>query len=586
MATTASPIDIAPSRNSPHGPQTSNLTAALHQMGNGDMLLSSNWNSERGLTRPDSFSNYGFSSQTNGAKPINVKGSGAKERRESLAGSLIAGMSWGGISVGSFIRDDMMMTGTSPFTMQTPSFHSSSYLPKLEANFMRDFSCCNMKLASLHELLAHYETAHANQNFTSTTMQKAMQPNFIPDNKTSLSNGASKKIQEQTQQNHTINNQNGQSMYGMDAAMTQSTPQQSQAQLNVNRRPRSEDMDDIDDMEMDDVEDDEMTPPPNPLQNSQSSQQTSFGRTQVPPLNMGGLNMMQSQGMRNSQPSTPVTGRPSQLFQNNPTVSSVNTPTLTTANPLARQTRGTPDSSAPGTPGELDQDVFGLGPNMNSAYSMLLNGQNSGYGFPNMNFMGNGYDMIDYCIDDPAKHLLGENGGPHGSQNQVHTRLGGNQHYGADSEIARNIRQRQLQAGLPDTSVGQMPGDEPKPFRCPVVGCEKAYKNQNGLKYHKLHGHNSQRLNDNGDGTYSIVDPETSMPYPGTMGMEKEKPYKCDHCGKRYKNLNGLKYHKTHSPPCNPEAGITALSPAALQQQGANVNVAGAGLTNLGDPMI
>jgi hypothetical protein len=37
------------------------------------------------------------------------------------------------------------------------------------------------------------------------------------------------------------------------------------------------------------------------------------------------------------------------------------------------------------------------------------------------------------------------------------------------------------------------------------------------------------------------------------MGMEKEKPYKCDVCQKRYKNLNGLKYHKTHSPPCNPD---------------------------------
>ena len=26
---------------------------------------------------------------------------------------------------------------------------------------------------------------------------------------------------------------------------------------------------------------------------------------------------------------------------------------------------------------------------------------------------------------------------------------------------------------------------EDKPFKCPVIGCEKAYKNQNGLKYHK-----------------------------------------------------------------------------------------------------
>jgi hypothetical protein len=24
--------------------------------------------------------------------------------------------------------------------------------------------------------------------------------------------------------------------------------------------------------------------------------------------------------------------------------------------------------------------------------------------------------------------------------------------------------------------------------------------------------------------------------------MEKEKPFSCDTCGKRYKNLNGLKY--------------------------------------------
>ena len=40
--------------------------------------------------------------------------------------------------------------------------------------------------------------------------------------------------------------------------------------------------------------------------------------------------------------------------------------------------------------------------------------------------------------------------------------------------------------------------------------------------------------------------------------MEKEKPYKCDVCQKRYKNLNGLKYHKTHSPPCNPELQVNA----------------------------
>jgi transcription factor SFP1 len=65
--------------------------------------------------------------------------------------------------------------------------------------------------------------------------------------------------------------------------------------------------------------------------------------------------------------------------------------------------------------------------------------------------------------------------------------------------------------------------------------------------------------------------------------MEKEKPYKCDVCQKRYKNLNGLKYHKTHSPPCNPElqqnrntsAGLAGMM--AAQSQG--MSNLGAGLS-------
>src|ERR1700709_1861867 len=99
-------------------------------------------------------------------------------------------------------------------------------------------------------------------------------------------------------------------------------------------------------------------------------------------------------------------------------------------------------------------------------------------------------------------------------------------------------------------------------------------------RYHKSHGHQTQQLHENGDGTFSIVNPETSTPYPGTLGMEKEKPYKCENCGKRYKNLNGLKYvsslvdycgtsanpttqHKQHSPPCNPDLKLNSHMVAA-----------------------
>lgn len=56
--------------------------------------------------------------------------------------------------------------------------------------------------------------------------------------------------------------------------------------------------------------------------------------------------------------------------------------------------------------------------------------------------------------------------------------------------------------------------------------------------------------------------------------MEKEKPYKCDVCHKRYKNLNGLKYHKTHSPPCNPELQQQRLQQQQLQQAQRNSSLA------------
>ena len=65
--------------------------------------------------------------------------------------------------------------------------------------------------------------------------------------------------------------------------------------------------------------------------------------------------------------------------------------------------------------------------------------------------------------------------------------------------------------------------------------------------------------------------------------MEKEKPYKCEVCGKRYKNLNGLKYHKSHSPACDPDLKLTTTRPTT--SNGMNVNTAGFGLTGLNEEM-
>ncbi|KAJ5491271.1 hypothetical protein N7539_002838 [Penicillium diatomitis] len=561
----AAPIDITARQTtsvSPPGQQASNLTSALQRAGTGERTGSISLHPGSGLgvfkaplPRKDSVTNA-TAQWGNGTKPISMTGSARdKGRRESLAGSLVGGMSWGGVSVGSWIRDDIIMTGTSPFTFQSPSYHSSSYLPKLEANFMRDFSCCGVTLPTLHDLLQHYEEAHATKS-----------PN--QGHRPSQENRAAIAAAMAQQQ--------GQPHGGQGRGIPQDRNIDMQRKMgHTPSALQHVDLDTMDDMELDDPMGDA---DPTNLFSSQLREggQGVYGNSnQGPQLNLGML--PSHQGFNTpSQPGTPVgSSRPLSL-SNNPTVSSVNTPTLM-ANPLqTSQFRNTPDSSGPGTPAEIDESVVGGFGDLSMQQNMM--GQNQ---TPYGRYPGNN-DMVDLCIDEPAKRLFSPSGGM-GTPN-AHFKLSGAQ-YGPNSDIARRIREQQLLAGVPDTT-SILPNEEPKPFRCPVIGCEKAYKNQNGLKYHKAHGHNNQQLHDNADGTFSIVNPETSTPYPGTLGMEKEKPYRCEVCGKRYKNLNGLKYHKSHSPPCNPDFQLAAgrnLNLGGGVMQGQNINVAGAGLPGIGE---
>lgn len=110
MGSRTTPIDItSPSRaGSPRSTQTSNLTSALQ---------STSGNEVRPVTAMDmsgtpfrGFGGFGGAtpgSQHSGAQPISVNASNReKSRRESLAGSMLTGLSWGGTSVGSWIRDE------------------------------------------------------------------------------------------------------------------------------------------------------------------------------------------------------------------------------------------------------------------------------------------------------------------------------------------------------------------------------------------------------------------------------------------------------------------------------------------------
>jgi transcription factor SFP1 len=351
------------------------------------------------------------------------------------------------------------MTGTSPFTFQSPSFHSSSYLPKLEANFMKDFSCCGVTLPTLHDLLQHYEEAHAT---------KSPNQGHRPSQGENRAAMAAAAIAQQQSQQH------GNQGRGLQPDRTLDM----QRKLGQNPSPlQHADLDTIDDMELDDAlgEGDAST---SQLFSPQlhDGGQGGFGNSnQGSQLNLGMLPSHQGFSTP-SQPGTPIgSGRPLSL-QNNPTVSSVNTPTLM-ANPLQNsQFRNTPDSSGPGTPAEMDESMMGGFGDLSMQNNTMGQNQNQ---FARFN--GNNNDMVDLCIDEPAKRLFSPSGGL-GSPN-AHFKLSGAQ-YGPNSDIARRIREQQLLAGVPDTTT-ILPNEEPKPFRCPVIGCEKAYKNQNGLKYHK-----------------------------------------------------------------------------------------------------
>ena len=556
-ASPSSPINIATARQASSSPrnQQSYLTSQLkqpqinvrreptpEQAENGDVM---------GKGRQESMGMLGTTPF--GARSIPKPGQRRGSNNNGLSGSFMGGMSWGGMSMSSFIRDDILMTGTSPYNFQSPSFHSSSYLPKMEAEYMKNYVCCDIHLDSMHELLQHYEEAHAAQpNPTIGRTPKDLQ---IPSARAANAASTAQAVQQQAQ------------------VQQQNIPQQpdlQHRQANFSPLFSGQNHDQIgafgglDDMDMDDH-----SPPP--LQHQAGSQfqpQPQFGRQQPrgPSVNVNLANAFQGQGLNSATPTTPHVSQ--QGFQHNPTVSSVNTPVMTTQATLSSQSTSTPESSMPGTPAENDFDYNAQMANLNLEYSQLLQGSTDFGNFGNTGGSG--------TIDDPAKRLLSKQG--YGTVKGFP-----NSSISNNSELAKRVREQHLLNGL--AGAGGFVGEEIKPFKCPVIGCEKAYKNQNGLKYHKQHGHQNQQLKENPDGSFSIVDPATSIPYPGTVGMEKEKPYRCEVCGKRYKNLNGLKYHRQHSPQCNPELKLSMPSVSSLPGNGQGVNVAGAGLLGLNNDL-
>ena len=193
-----------------------------------------------------------------------------------------------------------MMAGTSPAPMnmgQSPSFHSSSYLPKMEAAFMKDFTCCGLTLASLHDLLQHFEETHANA-------PAARNPQPAQSGLPQTSGAPAPSIAPgQTQGEPAMNTQMGfNPRSGSMGGQRQRLNSMSRSNLST-----VQDMDSLDDMDMDmdgfdNLAPIEEAPSQFPVQQPQFGQQQS----QLPQLNVNLANNMQNhQGLRTSTPSTP-----------------------------------------------------------------------------------------------------------------------------------------------------------------------------------------------------------------------------------------------------------------------------------------
>ena len=317
---------------------------------------------------------------------------------------------------------------------------------------MRDFTCCGKILPNLHDLLQHYEEAHtqASPNATRNSAFSQFPPlqgtprmsvsRATPSTPGKVGTMPTSQLGQQSVLGGALS-----MMAHQNAAMNDG----SMGASNMN-----DDMDAVADMEMDDAVD------PMEMDDSQKMHQTRHLFGQPPQLNMNTSGI--TQGLRTSQPPTPAAA--SFGLQNNPTVSSVNTPTLTTNQQLPLQGAQQPEDLD-----DMDDELPG----------MPMGGANT-TDMGDMDFgNGNGNGDANFCINDPGKHLFSPNGTFPQVNKSLQQQLQQLQQLGLDQNQVNDPETNKL---LLERLQSMMMPEEHKPFKCPVIGCEKAYKNQNGLK--------------------------------------------------------------------------------------------------------
>lgn len=355
------------------------------------------------------------------------------------------------------------MTGTSPFqngSMHSPSLHSSSYLPRLEANFWSNLRCCDTGFSDLHELLQHYEDVH--QQAPSTFPHRMSHPSSGRfRRKSSFLNGANQGQIANNQQRGFYpstefdSNRSGQHLQD-GVGKPFGTP-------GLSAVP---DMDTIGEMEMDYEQDG----------SNGLGQGTPFNNQRPPPINSNLANAMNVQsGNTSSTVPTPTTAR--QTNPSNPMMSSMNTPSFAANTPHQQRPNQVLPDGLNSSNNRRDVQMPANSSMYNPHVLSSLNNDMSALDFSAARH-GNGADMIDLCINDPARALFSDGGVIDPAQSM---------HFGFVNGAATNPDDPAGAMPSPHTVAARalLPGEEERPFKCKVIGCEKAYKNANGLRYHE-----------------------------------------------------------------------------------------------------
>lgn len=363
------------------------------------------------------------------------------------------------------------MSGTSPYNVQSPSYHSSSYLPKMEANFWNNLRCCETGFSDLHELLQHFEEVHS--QVPSAYPYRMSQPGSERLSRRKSSSLGTVTGQDQSRANNQVRGFQTPSesrLNGVQGLQTFRLGQNAHEGPSKSSLSPVQDLETIGDMDMDD---DQMQPIGNDLSMfHQQSEVFSNANSSILSSFTSGLGNAagESKGYQSSNPTTPNPGS-SMFARQSLMASSMNTPVLGLQPGL-----GMDNGGQSGTPDEPESG-FGNGPfttNNLPFNTQMLQNLNSDFG--NMDF-STGNDMQDLCIDDPAKALFSQQGGINAQQQFSHFGFLNGTSSTAD-DTTRRLQAAQL--------LGKNKGvEEERPFKCPVIGCEKAYKNANGLRYHE-----------------------------------------------------------------------------------------------------